>query len=120
MLKNYTCIMCPSGCDITVEFEKVKILSVEGATCKRGNEYVKQEITNPHRNISSSILIEGGVLPLASVRLTSPIPKNKIFDVMEVIKKIRLIAPVCQGQVVIENVLGQGSNVIVTKNVEAK
>lgn len=41
-------------------------------------------------------------------------------DVMEVIKKTCLTVPVCQGQVVIENVLGLGSDVIETKNVVAK
>jgi len=120
MLKKYTCIICPNGCDITAKIEEGKILSVEGATCKLGNEYVKQELTNPLRNIASSILIEGGMLPIVSVRLTNPVPKNKIFDVMEVIKKTHLTAPVCQGQVAIENVLGLDSNVIVTKNVIAK
>lgn len=120
MLKEYTCTICPNGCDITVEIEDVKILSVVGATCKRGREYVKQELTNPHRNIASSILLEGGVLPLVSVRLSNPIPKEKIFDVMAIIKKARLKAPVSAGQVVIANVLGLGSDVIVTKNVVAK
>lgn len=120
MLKEYTCIICPKGCDITAEVEDVNILSIEGASCKRGREYVKQELINPYRNIASSIMLEGGVLPLVSVRLSIPIPKEKIFDVMIVIKKARLKAPVSAGQVVISNVLGLNSNVIVTKNVLAK
>ena len=57
-------------------------------------------------------------LPLASVRLTRPIPKGKIFAVMEEIKKIKLSAPVEEGTVVISNVLGLGSDVMVTKAVE--
>jgi len=120
MLKKYTCIICPNGCDISVEIEDSKILSVEGSACKRGNEYVKQELTNPQRSIASSILLEGGVLPLVSVRLSSPIPKEKISDVMVVIKKALLKAPVYVGQVAIANVLGLGSDVLVTKNVGAK
>ena len=64
------------------------------------------------------MLVEGGDLPLTSVRLDAPIPRAKIFDVMAEIKKQKLAAPVKAGQVVIENVLGLGSNVIVTKNVE--
>lgn len=120
MLKEYTCIICPNGCDIMAEIVDGKILSVEGATCKRGHDYVDQELTNPHRNIASSILLEGGVLPLVSVRLSSPIPKGKIFDVMASIKKAHLKAPVHGGQVAIADVLGLGINVIVTKNVVAK
>jgi CxxC motif-containing protein len=120
MLKEYTCIICPNGCEITADIVAGKILSLEGATCNRGSEYVNQELTNPQRNIASSILLEGGELPLVSVRLTSPIPKNKIFDVMAVIKKAHLKAPVHAGQIAIKNVLGLDSDVIVTKNVEAK
>jgi len=120
MLKNYTCIVCPNGCDITVEVEDKIIKSIKGSTCKRGDKYVEQELTNPHRTISTSILLEGGELPLVSVRLSTSIPKEKIFNVMEVIKKAHLTAPVSAGQIVIENVLGLGSDVIVTKNVMAK
>ena len=120
MTKEYTCIICPNGCELTAEFEDGKVLTVHGALCKRGREYVEQELTNPQRNIASSILLEGGVLPLASVRLSKPIPKDKIFDVMAAIKKVRLQAPVHIGQVAIPNVLGLGSDVIVTKNIAAK
>ena len=120
MLKEYTCIICPNGCDIKLEIEDGKILTVEGAVCERGHEYVKQELTNPQRNIASSILLEGGVLPLVSVRLSSPIPKEKVFHVMAAIKKARLKAPVYAGHVAIANVIGLGIDVIVTKNVVAK
>lgn len=50
--------------------------------------------------------------------LTHAIPKARIFDVMAEIRKQKLTAPVKAGEVVIENVLGLGSNVIVTKSVE--
>jgi CxxC motif-containing protein len=120
MLKEYTCIICPNGCDIRLEIQDVTILSVEGAACERGYEYVKQELSNPHRNIASSIVLQGGVLPLVSVRLSNSIPKGKVFDVMAVIKTAHLTAPVRAGQVAIANVLGLGVDVIVTKDVVAK
>ena len=72
------------------------------------------------RNIATSILVEGGEMPRASVRLSAPIPKAKIFDVMNEIRKVKRTAPVHEGEVVIENVLGLGSNVIVTRTVEAE
>ncbi len=72
------------------------------------------------RNIATSILVEGGEMPLASVRLSAPISKARIFDVMNEIRKIKRSAPVYEGEVVIENVLGLGSNVIVTRTVEEK
>lgn len=86
MKKIYTCIICPNGCDIEVDICNNKIENIKGSKCKKGKEYVYQEVFTPKRNISSSIKIEDGNLPLVSVRLSKPIPKEMIFDVMELIK----------------------------------
>ncbi len=120
MVREFTCIVCPNGCDITAEVENGELISVTGATCKRGEAYVKQELTDPRRTISSSVAVRNGELPLVSVRLDTAVPKNRIFDVMQEIGAVRLEAPVHIGDVVIEDILGLGSNVIVTKNVERK
>lgn len=122
MLREFICIVCPNGCEIKAEIEEnengaVELVSVEGAACKRGNAYVEQELKNPKRNIATSVFVEGGILPLASVRLTSPIPKGRIFDAMAEIRKCRLTAPVKAGTVVIHNLLGYDVDVIVTKEI---
>lgn len=54
MLKEFTCIMCPQGCDISVELDGGKIASVTGNKCAKGEAYVTQEIGNPMRNIATS------------------------------------------------------------------
>lgn len=118
-VREYMCIMCPRGCDIEAKIENGKIISIEGSSCPKGREYVTQELTDPRRNIASSVLVTNGELPLASVRLDKTIPKNRIFDVMGEIRKVRLAAPVHTGQTVIGNVLDLGSDVIATKNVRA-
>ena len=123
MVREFTCIICPNGCEITAELEKTedgacRIRSIEGAACPRGKAYVEQELTDPRRNIATSISVEGGELPLTSVRLTAPIPKARIFDAMEEIRRCRVTAPVKEGTVVIEGLLGYDSDVIVTKTVE--
>lgn len=125
MLREFTCIICPNGCEITAEInEKAdgtrEIVSIEGATCPKGEAYVKQELTDPQRNIATSVLVEGGVLPLVSVRLTSPIPKARIFDAMAEIRKCRVTAPVHAGMVLIHNLLGYETDVIVTKEIAAR
>lgn len=120
MLKTFTCIMCPKGCEIETEFEAGEIRSIQGNECRKGAEYVTQELLNPMRNIASSVLVQDGELELASVRLNRPVPKARIFDVMNEIKKVTVKAPVHIGQVVIQNVLGLDSDVIITKNVKAR
>ncbi len=119
MKKQYTCIVCPNGCDITAEIENGQVISVSGYTCPRGEQYVRQELTAPKRTIASSVLVKGGVLPVTSVRLTASIPKEMIFPVMEEIKKVQLTAPVAAGTVVLSHVCGLDSDVITTKNVAA-
>lgn len=120
MLREFTCIICPNGCEIEADIENGEIRSIEGATCPKGVDYVRQELTDPQRNIATSVLVRGGILPLASVRLTRAIPKDRIFDAMKAIKEISLDAPVGAGTVVARNLLGCGSDVIVTKAVAAR
>ena len=118
MKRTFTCIVCPNGCEIEAEYEGAQVLSVTGNLCPKGKTYVTQELVDPRRTIATSVRVEGGALPLASVRLTNPIPKDRIFDVMREINRVRLTAPVRIGDVVIADVLGLGSDVIVTKHIE--
>ena len=118
MLREFTCIMCPLGCSLEVTEENGQVIDVKGNTCPKGREYAVQEVTAPMRNIASSIRIDGGELPLASVRLSAPIPKKDIFRAMEEIGKVHLPAPVYIGDVVISHLLGTEADVIVTKNVK--
>lgn len=118
MLREFTCIVCPNGCEIQADIEYDEVTAVSGAACPKGEAYVRQEILDPRRNIATSVLVKGGVLPLASVRLTKPIPKKEIFNAMKEIKKICVQAPVAAGTPLIRNILGLDSDVIVTKTVE--
>lgn len=73
MMREFTCIICPNGCEIRAEIEEkeggaVEILSIEGAACKKGNAYVEQELKDPQRNIATSVLVKGGILPLYYIR----------------------------------------------------
>lgn len=120
MKRRFTCIVCPNGCEITAEYDGARILNVTGAVCSRGEDYVRQELTDPRRNIATSVAVIGGELPLVSVRLDAPVPKTEIFNVMAQINTLTVKAPVHIGQVLLENVCGLGSNVIVTKNVAAR
>ncbi len=120
MLREFTCIICPNGCELEVEIQDGKAVSITGNLCPKGVTYVQQELTNPQRNIATSVPVKGGELPLASVRLTNPIPKDKIFEAMAEIRKLSVEAPIQAGTVLIENLLGYDSNVIVTKTVEKK
>lgn len=123
MMREFTCIICPNGCiisaDIEIERKVCTIRSVDGACCVRGEAYVRQELTEPRRNMATSVLVKGGMLPLASVRLTNPIPGDRLFDALEVLKTYSLTAPVPAGTIIVRNILGYDADVIVTKSVPA-
>ena len=118
MKRTFTCIVCPNGCEVEAEYEGTNVLSVTGNLCPKGKTYVTQELSDTRRTIATSVRVLGGTLPLASVRLTHAIPKDRIFDVMREINSQSLSAPVKIGDVVIKNILGLDSDVIVTKNIE--
>lgn len=117
MIKEFICILCPQGCDISAEIGKNKIISLKGNKCSKGEDYVTQEILNPMRNIATSVLIDNGELPLVSVRLNRMIPKNKVFEVVSKIHELHLKAPISEGDIVIENILGLEADVMITKNI---
>ncbi len=117
VVRHFTCIVCPNGCEVEALLKDGEIVSISGASCPKGEAYVRQEITDPRRTIASSVLVRGGTLPLVSVRLDRPVPKNRLFDVMKEIRKTELNAPVKSGTCVIKNVLGLNSDVIATKTV---
>ena len=125
MNKELTCIVCPNGCDLHITYSqdaqgKITVEAVTGNLCKRGEEYARQELTDPKRTIASSVLVKGGDLPLVSVRTDKAIPKARIFDVMAEIRKCTVEAPVTAGTVLIPNVLGLGADIIATKDVGRK
>lgn len=117
MIKNLVCINCPRGCQLEVDD---KTFEVKGNSCPRGKEYGINEIRSPKRVVTSTVKVKNGELTRCSVKTESPIPKEKIFHIMQAINKVELTAPVTIGSVVIKNVLGSGVNVIATKDVAKK
>ena len=112
MKRSLTCICCPLGCNISVEFDGGKILNISGYTCRRGMEYAKNECTSPVRCVTSTVKTASGV-PVP-VKTDKPIPKDKIFECMKIINKITLNTPVKTGDIIARDVFG--SNIIATSN----
>jgi CxxC motif-containing protein len=115
--KEFVCIRCPLGCNITVETEQNEILSITGNTCPRGADYVTKELKDPRRIVTSLVRVKGGELPVVSVKTVSDIPKEKIMDCISALKGLELIAPVHIGDVVLRDVCGSGVDVAATKEV---
>lgn len=113
-MKEFTCIVCPRGCRLTIDDN----MNVTGNTCPRGKDYAIAEVTNPVRTITSSVRVTNREDLLVSVKTSGAIPKGKIFDVMAEINKVGVEAPTRIGQVVIKDVLGLGVDIVVTKDID--
>ena len=117
MKKEIICTVCPRGCHIQVEGEGEKVLSVEGQGCKRGLEYASAEFAHPVRILTTTVKL-AGANDLLPVRSAQPLPKEKLFDCMDVIRAVEVQLPVKCYDVVIPNICGTGVDIVATKTVE--
>ena len=113
MEHDLICIICPRGCHLHVD----ENMNVTGNSCPRGAVYAKQELTNPTRTITSTVHCDSSVLPVCPVKTSSPIPKGKIFEVMEEINKAEVHVPVHIGDVVKADIAGTGSDLVSTREI---
>ena len=118
MKKEIICTVCPRGCHIQVEGEGDKVLSVEGQGCKRGLEYASAEFAHPVRILTTLVRLTGVQNDLLPVRSNKPLPKEKLFDCMAVIRDTEVKVPVARYDVVIPNICGTGVDIVATKTVE--
>ena len=119
-MKEFICINCPLGCRLSVDDSDLNNIQVSGNTCPRGVTYAKSEITAPKRMVTSSVPVVGGDVLRVSVKTSEPIPKEKIFECLEIIKTIKATAPVAIGDVLYANVCGSGANIIATRIAKAE
>lgn len=117
MKKEIICTVCPRGCHVIVEGEGDKILNVEGHTCKRGLEFASAEFSHPVRILTTTVKIADTAYDLLPVRSNQPLPKEKLFDCMEVIRNTQVSLPVARYDVVIADICGTGVDIVATKAV---
>ena len=114
MTRNMICIGCPMGCELTVEVEDGKAVSVTGNTCGIGKKYAETEVSAPTRMVTSTVMSDAG--KPVPVKTRTAVPKEKIFDVVQIIKSTTLKLPVRIGDVAVSDAAGTGIDVIVTKD----
>lgn len=114
--KTLTCVACPKGCEITVEYEDDEILDIKGNDCPQGESYAKEEIVAPTRILPTTIKVKNGALPLCPVKTTKQIPLENMFAAMKIIGEKEIDAPIEMGEVLIENILDTGADIVATRD----
>ena len=114
---NLICISCPRGCHLTVEKvgEEVK---VTGNSCPRGVVYATNELIDPKRTLTTTVAINGKNVHRLPVISSSPLPKDRVMDVMKELKGLEAKTPIHLGDVLVKDVLGLGSDILASKTVE--
>lgn len=120
MHREFVCIICPNGCQIKVEYEGINIKNIKGDECPKGKGYVKNEITNPLRVFTGSVLVENGDFSLVSVKTPVPIPKKYLKKVGEITRRIKVEAPIEIGKIVASNLLNEKIDLIATRKIKKK
>jgi CxxC motif-containing protein len=110
--KKVTCIICPVGCEVIVKGSERAVEELTGFQCKKGKTYATDEYLNPKRILTSTVKVRNYDYAVLPVRSDVPVPKSILFECMEIIKRTIVSAPVKKGQIVIENILGSGANIV--------
>lgn len=114
-MQNFTCIVCPNGCSLTVE-KLENTWHVNGNKCKRGIDFAISEITDPKRSLCTTVKTTFKKLPRLPVRTDGEIPLKDVFAAMQVLNKIKIERLYHSGEVVVSNILDTGVNVISTSD----
>lgn len=115
-MKEFICIVCPRGCRVVVDDN----MNISGNQCKRGEIYVRNELSNPTRILTTTVKTIFPEIPRASVKTSEPIPKGLLMEAMKEINKVTIEKEMKIGDVVIENILNTNVNIVLTKEIKRK
>lgn len=114
MKRNLTCIICPRGCALTAEISD-RGVTVTGHTCPKGEEYAINECLHPMRTVTATVRVSNRPNTMVSVKTAQPVPKERMMDVMALLRQTQAEAPVAIGDVVLTDVFG--TDIVITKNI---
>ena len=118
MEKTIICTVCPRGCHVKVTLNGTEVAEVADYGCKRGKEYAAAEATHPVRILTTTVKVSGKDDELLPVRSSKPVPKEKLFDCMAVLREVQVKLPVKCYDVVAADICGTGVDIVATKTVE--
>ena len=118
------CTTCPSECLLTVDIERdadgavVEVRSVTGNSCPRGDTFAHQELTCPMRVLTTTAALSGGDEALLPVRTAEAIPLELHAQAMDLIRGLVVDAPIRMGDVVLDDLLDTGINLIASMDID--
>ena len=114
MKRKLICIICPRGCSLCADIQENQV-TVYGNACPKGREYAINECTNPIRTVTATVRVFNRYNTMVSVKTCVPVAKDKMMDVMKVLRETQVKAPVHIGDVILKDICG--SDIVATKTV---
>ena len=111
-----TCIVCPIGCRLVVD-RSGDALKVTGGKCRRGEEYAREEFSDPRRLVTGTCAIADGPVFRLPVRSSRPVPVDRIGAFLNAMYQVQLEAPVERGTVVATDLGGTGIDLLAAMTV---
>ena len=102
------CIGCPIGCGGEVIVENGTVSEMTGFTCNKGLAYAAEEVVAPKRMVTTTVRVSGGGLTLLPVVSGTPVPKERIFDCLRLLRGVSVAAPIAEGTIIVSDALGLG------------
>jgi len=119
MMKNVSdiiCIICPLACRISVAVDdEGRLIEVANFQCKEGKEYAVAEYRAPMRVLTTTVIVGKSRHALVPVRTNRVILREKLFDCMQHLARIKVEPPLKVGDVIVKNILNTGSDIITTR-----
>lgn len=84
---------------------------------QKGQEFAVSEMTDPRRTVCTTVRTAFPSVPVLPVRVSGPIPKNRIFDLMHEVNRITVSKRLGREEVVVPNILNLGVDLIATSNI---
>lgn len=115
------CIVCPRGCLLEVyESQQTEggAISVSGNQCPKGIEFARQEWYHPTRLITTTVRVNSSKYPRLSVKTSQNVDKHRIFDIMEALESVKVNLPIAMGDIIVENILDLGVNIVATQTLK--
>lgn len=109
--KYFSCPRCARGCSLDVLIVD-ELVTVSGNACPQGGEYGRQEAIMPMRPLVTSVRATGGLRPRLQVIGTGDIPLARLLEAMNALDALTVAAPVATGQIVVQDLLGLGIDVV--------
>jgi len=117
-IDEQVCTLCPVHCTLFIEqnAQNDHIKNVYGCRCSRGYEYISKSKEEQQCMLPTSVRVNGSVVSRLPVNSDAPLPKTVISEAMMIIRTVEVKPPVNSGEIIIENILNTGVNIISTKS----